>query len=715
MAAAALDGLLRPDSIAVVGASSRPDSYGYKAVSNLLDFGFGGRLYPVHPTADEVAGLPCYPTLADLPEQVDCAVVALPAAKVLPVLEEVAAHGASGAVVFASGFAEAGPEGRETQAAMRRLAQASGLKVCGPNGLGFVNVHDRIAAYGAPVPESTTPGGLAAVCQSGSVCILLNSLGRFGFTYLVSSGNEACVNAAEYLEFLAHDPATRVICCYLESVAEPERFAAAAAAVATAGKPVVALKVGRSDRGRAATVAHTGALTGSAAAHRDFFRRCGVVAVDDLDELIETAALLLGVAHPPRGRSVAIVNVSGGENGLTCDIAESVGLPLSDFSSATVDRLQELLPPYASVVNPFDAGSVMFDLDSYRRCLETIAADPDVAVLAVSQDCPPALGSEEAAIYRRLTGAAADLAPRLDKPLLCFTNSSNGVHPDVAEPLVRAGVPLLQGTRASLVAVRHLLDREAGGSAGAPLSPRPPAVADAAWRARLATGKPLPEREAKRFLTAHAVGTAADVLATSRDEAAEAARRFGRPVVLKVESPDVLHKTEAGGVRLNVASPEAAAAAYDDILASVTRHSADARIEGVSVQEMVMGGVEVLVGLSREEPFGLGLVVAPGGIFTELLDDAAFGLLPVDAARAETLIAETRLAKLLAGFRGAPPADIAALVELIVRFGEVAAAYGDLIQEADLNPVVVLPAGEGVRILDALILPRRPESEGNCP
>lgn len=702
--ASTLRDLLRPASVAVVGASARPESYGYKTLSNLIDFGFAGPLYPINPRAEEIRGLRCYPSLEALPEVPDCLVVALPAEKALSALEEGARHGARAAVVFASGFAESGEAGRERQRQLQRLAVETGMVVCGPNGLGFVNVRDRVAAYGAPVPEGTRAGDVAVVSQSGSVCILFNSLERFGFTYLVSSGNQAVVDLADYVGFLAEDDETRVIACYIESVPDPERLAAAAEQARAAGKHLVALKVGRSERGLRVTAAHTGALATPAAVAIDFLERCGFVAVHDLDELIEAVTLVRGADRPLRDAGVAILNVSGGENSLICDLAEDVGLELAPLASATRDSLAALLPEYASADNPFDAGAIMFDGDAYGAAVAALAGDPGVGVLAVCQDCPSGLGTDEAAIYRGLMEIVAEAAPGAPAVVAVFSSASGATHPGVAEPLTEASVPLLQGARPTLGALAAI---QRAARAAEPDAGVEQVAADPEWQRRFEDHRPLSEDESKAFVAAHGLPVPRSVLARTREDAVAAAESIGFPVVLKVSSSGVLHKTEAGGVRVGVADAGEVARAFDEIVASVARVVPDALVDGVIVEQFVAGGVEALVGVTASGPFGHALVVGVGGTLAELVDDSALAVLPVGAARAGRLVQGTRLAALLAGHRGSARADADALVALVARVAAIAAAYGDLIEAVDLNPVAVLAEGSGVCVLDALVIPRK--------
>jgi acyl-CoA synthetase (NDP forming) len=699
---------MRPRSIAVLGASPRANTLGNNAVANLQRFGFAGSIFPVHPSAPEVAGLRAYANLASLPTPPDCAVVALSSDKVVPSLADAATRGVRSAVVFASGFAESDEAGKLLQRELQALCARTGMVICGPNCLGLVNVTDRISLYSSSVPESLRAGGLAVVSHSGSGCIAISTLGRFGMSYMVSAGNAAVVDMAEYLEFLATDAATRVAALFMEQMRDPVRFAAAMAMMHRAGKPVIALKVGRSAKGAAASAAHTGSLAGSAEAYADFFRANGVIAVDDLDEMAESIALMLAVRRLPQGDGLGIISVSGGETAMLCDVADRAGLRLPDPGEEAKARLRVALPGFGTASNPLDTtGNAVYDVAVYEACMEALASDPGISMVAVAQDCSPGLSKLGSGNYRRIAETVATVAARLGKPVAFFNPTAGGLHPHVIEPFANTDVAVMQGTRASLIAIRRLFEyaqslRNPGREAPAA------AKADPQWRARLGSGAPFTEREAKLFLASCGIPVTRESLARSADEAVAAAASLGYPVVLKIESADIAHKTEAGGVRIGLGDGAAVATAYLEILANVKAMAPKASIAGVVVQEMVSGGVEMIAGLSRCEPFGMGIVAGTGGILVELVKDAALALAPVDRNRALELIGSTRAHKLLAGFRGAQAADVDAFADLLVALSSIAAAYGDLIEAIDLNPVSVLPAGRGVRVLDALVIPRKP-------
>jgi len=704
-----LQPLLEPKRVAILGASPRENTLGNNVVANLVRFGFSGGLYPIHPTATEVAGQRAYANIASLPEVPDCVVLALSADKVLQALEEAASHGVRAAVVFASGFAELGEEGRALQTSLQALCERTGLVICGPNCLGLVNIAQRTTLYSSSVPESVWPGGLAVVSHSGSGCIAISTLARFGLSHLVSAGNAAVLDMPEYLHYLAQAPETRAVALFMETMRDPAGFAYAMQAMHRAGKPVVALKVGKSKRGAAASAAHTGALAGSAEAHAAFFEAHGVISVNDLDEMTESLALMLNLRQRPSRGGIGIISVSGGETAMLCDIAEQLSISLPDLAPETHTQLRAVMPAFGTPSNPLDAtGNAVYDTRIYEACLEALASDPAIALVAAAQDCPPGLSKLGSGNYRRIAEATARVAARVDKPVAFFSMVAGGMHPHVLEPLHAANVPTLQGTRASLLAFQRALSHaERLQQLEDPAQPAPAHIdVQPHWHARLASGKALTEREAKNFLGDHGLAVTREVLARDIYEAIAAASRLKYPLVLKIESPDIAHKSEVGGVILGIENGDDLRVGFEQLLNNVRTKAPQARIDGVLIQEMIRGGVEMIAGLTQHPPFGMGVVVGSGGVLVELLQDAALALCPIHHDTAHQLVGRTRGAQLLAGFRGAPAADAPAFEQLVARLSAIGAAYGDVLEAVDLNPVAVLPLGAGARILDALVIPR---------
>jgi acyl-CoA synthetase (NDP forming) len=711
-----LDPLLSPRSIAVVGASDRPGA-GSLVLQNLRQLGFSGHVYPVNPKYKELSGWRCYGSLAELPGPVDSVAILLGARRVLPTLEEAVAAGARAAWVLASGFGEAGPEGEALQGQLAALARTHGIAVCGPNCVGLANLHAHAATYSVALPPGIRAGHVGAVVQSGAVCLgIANSNRGLGFSTLISSGNEAVLDNADYIAYLAGDPHTHVIIAFIEGFKSPAKFIWAAERARAAGKPLLVVKVGRSEVARRATLAHTGSLAGSDAVHDAVFRKHAVVRLDSLDELLETAELFLK-APLPAGPGVALLTLSGGQIGLIGDLLSGPDLQLPLLSDGARRALGDVLPAYSAIANPLDAwGAGNFE-QTYPACMQILAAEPDVHMVAVARDSSPGIAEPEIRQSLVIVDAAAEVAAQSGKPVLVFSNIANGIEPSVKARADAARLPLLQGTRTSLRAMRALIDyavmrdnRPTGRSGPQAETERSPLDGSAlvAIKQRLASQPAsLTERAGKQLLAAYGIPVTREVLARSADEACHLAGEFGAPVALKIESPDILHKTEAHGVLLSVSGEEAVRRGFDEILRNARAYRSDARIEGVLVQQMAPpGALEVIVGASCDPEFGPVIVYGLGGVLVELLKDASLRLAPVNRAEALAMINETRTTPLLRGYRGRPAADVEALADAICRLSHLAYDLRDDVLAVDVNPIMVLPAGQGVLAADALVVRR---------
>lgn len=690
----------------MVGASERPGSAGRLVLENLRHLEYDGAVYAVHPRHNRVLGFPCYPDLKSLPGPVDSVAVLLGAEKVLPILEEAVEIGAQAAWVLASGFAEAGPEGAARQAELARFAEASGLMVCGPNCIGMANLVDGAATYSVALGPATRAGSVSAVVQSGAVCLGLANAARFGFRCLISSGNEAVLDSADYIGYLADDPHTQVIVAFLEGISSPRKFTAAAQAAAEAGKPILVVKVGRSAAARRTVQAHTGSLAGSDAVCDAAFRRLGVVRLDTLDELVEAAELFLACPLPA-GDGVGLLSLSGGQIGLIADLAQDLELEFPTFSEEAQQALIEILPPYSPIANPLDAWGNGDLEENYPACVDVVSREERVHLLAVSRGTPSEVAPREVEQSLAVARAAVQARQQTGKPVLMFSNYSAGFQAQVKEALTDGGVPYLQGTRETLHALQAFVDygrfrrqRERPMSRGCP---SPPDLAD--WRERLRGMQgALSEIEGRRLLAAYGIPGPQEAVATTADEAVATAGRIGYPVVLKILSPDIQHKTEIGGVRMSLEDEAAVAAAFHEVMSAARRHHPQARLEGALIQEMAPDdAVEVILGVLRDPDFGPAVVFGSGGIMVELLKDSSLRLPPLSRDEAAAMIYETRGAQLLQGFRGRPPADVDALTDALVRLSQLAADLGDLIAALDVNPLMVLPRGQGVCAVDALV------------
>ncbi|MBM3573213.1 MAG: CoA-binding protein, partial [Alphaproteobacteria bacterium] len=449
--------LMAPRSVAVIGATERPQ-HGSMAFRNLTRAGFAGKTYAVNPRYQTVFGHPCYPDLKSLPEIPDCAVLAIAATALPGLLREAGTLGLRAAVVFSAGFAEAGEAGRALQRELADIANQYGIALCGPNCMGIVNLADRTAMYTALVPPDLPRGRVGVVAQSGSVTYLLMSSHRIKCSYVVSSGNQANTDAADYLTHLVEDDGTDTIALFLEAVPRPDAFLGAVMRAHERGKPIVICKPGRSQRSAEALVAHTGTLAGSYEVFTAFCRQFGLIQVDDLDDMVETLVLLSGPRRQVSRASLGAINCSGGENALVMDLGEAVGIDLPEFSADTAATLRAVLPSFATVQNPLDVtGTFYYDGDGFRRCLEVVARDPNIGMVLSVLDLPAERVAPEAAVFNEpIVNATAAAAGQVDKPVVFLSNLSGEVHPDMSAILAKARVPILEGTRKGLQAIRHM-------------------------------------------------------------------------------------------------------------------------------------------------------------------------------------------------------------------------------------------------------------------
>jgi len=693
---ASLERLFAPHAVAVVGASRDPDKVGYRVVENILKGGFEGPIYPVNPTAKEVLGVRAYPSLSDIGAPVDLAVIVLPAPLVLPTLEACAAQGIGAAIVISAGFKEVGGAGAQLEAALRKRVRELGVRVLGPNCLGLIVTDSKLnATFAKDMPPS---GGIAFVSQSGALCTaaLDWAVGlEIGFSALVSLGNKADLSEAEILEALADDPKTRVIVGYLEAVEDGQRFLQVAGETSRK-KPVVFFKAGTTEGGARAASSHTGALAGADRAYEAAFKQTGVIRARSLRELFDFARVFASLPLP-RGNRIAVVTNAGGPGIVAADACEGGALRLAALSDSTVTALKRVLPPTAALHNPVD---VIGDAtaERYQAALDAVAADPGVdGVLALAT--PQAMTDLE-----RFAQAVVQVGTGASKPVLAAFMAEASLK-EANRILLRGGIPDFPFPDEAVKALEAMV-RYAAGQARPPLPARLPA--DRARAAALLGGAidrgidALAESEAREVIAAYGFRGPRSARASSASEASDAAEQIGYPVVLKIISPQILHKSDVGGVRVGLANREAIDEAYAQMVARAGVAAPHASIDGVLVQEQVTGGREVILGMARDPQFGPLLMFGLGGIYVEVLKDVAFRIAPLAGGEAEAMIREVRAFPILQGVRGEAPADLAALVQDILRLSQLVTDFPE-ISEIDINPLFVKPAGEGTVALDARI------------
>jgi acetate---CoA ligase (ADP-forming) len=705
--------LLAPRSIAIVGASAT-NPYASRLIENLGDGGFGGPVYLVNPRQASLFGLPCHPSIEALPETPDLAILVVPQRAVLEVLDACGRRGIPAALIISAGFGEAGESGRRAQLDIRRIAQAHGMVVCGPNCLGIANARAPAMMHSytrLPVP----PGNLALVSQSGAMAfasVLSPAADRgVGFAVVVSSGNEAVVDTADYVGHFVDDPEVGVIASLLEGLraGRGRAFMEAAARAADAGKPILVCKVGRSDVGSRQVVSHTGSMTGSDAVYDAAFAQAGVIRVSDPDDLFEVASAFSRCAEP-RGEGIAILSTSGGLGVVLADKCGVHGLRLPPLSTETAQRLAQgdLFLVVGDLGNPLDIRGQ--GAQHLPELLELFIRDPRYHLITVALGLP-AVGERAVKIARDLV----DTAARTDKPLIVLwmgTRLDPAGRPtdlDGFRLLERSRVPVFASPDKCFKALRAMVDyhRFRRRRAERPATPALDGVDVVAARRFLADRQgTLDEADARTLLACCGIPGPRERLVSDADEAARAAKDIGYPVAVKVVSADLPHKTEAGAVKLDVADETALRRACADALDAVARRHPGACVRGLLVQEMVGDGREMVVGASRDPQFGPVVTCGLGGVFVEVLRDVQRRIPPIDAAEARSMIAGLAGVATLGAFRGRSAADVDAAVDVIRRIGQLALDLEDRIAEVEINPLMVTPSG--ALAVDALVVVREP-------
>ncbi|MBV9785069.1 MAG: acetate--CoA ligase family protein [Acidisphaera sp.] len=707
-----LDRFFAPRSLAIVGASDEA-YWSRNAYANLPAIGFSGRVVPVNPKRARVFGLDCIPTLRQLDSPVDLAYIAAPPGAISAVLEDAGAAGVRNAVIIAAGFSESGDAGRQLQRSLVDQARRHGITVLGPNCPGFLNVTDSVAAYGQQIPLGIPRGGVGVVLQSGALTTVMLKFSiahAIGLSKVICLGNEAMIQAADVLEYLIADPATRVIAMFLEQIREGGRFLALADRALLCGKAIVVLKAGRTPAGQKAALAHTGAVAGDEAVVDAALRQAGIVRVRSLEELLITAGLL-AQGYSLGGGRMAVVSASGGACDIIADRASDEGLALPAFSVETRAELQAYLPKFATVQNPLDTAAI----DTVRET-GTAAVPMDVVAEMVSRDpgfdfvlymgfnvvpqIEPEPGERDRNIARM--ELVRDMRCRAPLPVVPIGLTCLEAGPFAKRIYADNGIWMLPGIEFGLTALGHAVHWNA-------------ARQDAEPRARAVHSRPKPfagagkqgtwsEAEGRRLLESAGVPLVPATLATSAKEAVAAAERFGYPVVLKVCAAEIAHKSDIGGVKLNLGSAAEVGEAYAAVRAAGLKAARNG-IEGVLVVPMRPPGVELLAGVTVDSTFGPTLAVGLGGIWVETLRDVSLAVLPVSPPIIERMLESLRAKPILEGARGGPRIDLARAADAIWRCSQAALSLGDDLQALEVNPLWC--RNDRVEALDALVITGR--------
>lgn len=696
-----LNYLLKPKSIAIVGVTDKKGTYGWRAATYIPTSEIGDHVYYVHPSRSVLFGRKVYPNLSALPEVVECVVCCVNKKLVPGVLEEAGSLGTKAAVVYASGFNEEHTEeGIALEKELIAVAKKYDMEVCGPNTAGIVNKIDNVCLTvgDAKFKEKPIQAGIGLVGQSGFIVGNLNQMLGDNLAYAVGSGNGSVTYLEDYLHYYVEDEHVNCIGVYLEGIKDAGRFAEALCAAAKKRKPVVILKSGKSKKGAAAAASHTGNLAGSTQACESVFEKFGVISVDSLEEFVSMCKMfsVLG-ENLPKNDKIAAINFSGGENTLCADQAERVGIEFAAYDKETMAKIKELLPSFASVNNPLDATTDMFrDTEKFKKLLLLLEEVPEVGAITIGSELNEVLEAKDVTI----TSVIEELKNSekgYKKPIFLIPSFERQRNVEARLRMLELGVPLLTTGEVGYKSLSRLCRF---------VKYDPEKVTLELAYAGTTGGKKeaLSEYDSKRLLEKAGVRIPKQKVVKQISELETALEEIPFPVAMKIHSPDIMHKTEAGGVKLQITSLEEAKKAYNDILESCCAYKPDARIQGILVQEMVPAGMEMIIGVMNDAQFGQMLLVGMGGIFVEVFKDAALYPCPVNHAEAKKMIQSLKAYKMLTGYRGSTPCDIEALADMMVKISQYAAETKETLAELDLNPVFVYEEGKGVCAADALIV-----------
>jgi len=704
-----LEPFFYPQSIAVIGASQNPVKPNGIPLYLLSMFGYQGEVYPVNPKYDRVGGLKCYPSILEIEDPVDLAIIGVAAAQVLNVLEECAEKKVKAAIIFSSGFAEIGEEGKKQQEEIGRLAGKTGMRVLGPNCLGVLNYYNGSMAsffYTQKRTDLFYPETLSFITQSGGLGGIIYQMVvqlSIGFNYFVSTGNEADVSFSEVLEYLAGRDEVGIIAGYLEGLqGDGKLFIEACRNALEKKKLVTMLKVGRTASGAAAASSHTGAMVGEDRVYDGVFKQFGVLRADNVEQMNALIALY-ATGRLPAGKKMAVITISGGGGVVVADKCPEYGLEVVRLSDNTQQDLREFFPTFGAVANPVDLTSqLLVDSELFLRALRLVMRDPkvDVGGFFYNLEMP-----DQEAVQKII-----DVYKEFEKPLILFTwPTGQDYAVEAKNKLVQAGVPVIEHIPSGLWAISSLADwvqktkEEQARPAYTPGTEQKKALEQITEKTFQASSS-MSEWRSKLVLDAYGIPVTEEKLAVTESEAVKAAEAIGGPVAMKIMSPDILHKTEAGGVELNIAGPEEAGQAFERIVKAARHYKPEAVIEGVLVQEMLPKGLEVIIGVKHDPVFGPAVIFGLGGIFVEIFEDVATRIAPLSENDAREMIDEIRGKALLEGFRGGKPKDVDALVDILVKVSRLAVELEGSYQEIDINPLVVFEEGRGTMAADALIV-----------
>lgn len=688
--------LLAPESVAVIGASEK-EGFGGDTCRNILTYKKSlERVYFVNPKRENVFGIKCYKSISEIGDSVDLMIICTPQRTVIPLLEEGAKKGCRGAVIYASGYGELGTkEGRANEEALKEAAERLGIAIMGPNCAGFVNYINQVFAFAFISETRDRTGKVGVISQSGQLCLSMMESPGMLFSYIISAGNSKIVQTEDYFHFLIDNEDTKVIAAYIEGVRNPEKFIGALKKAVEKKKPVIILKAGRSAKSAEIAASHTGSLAGSDKSFDAVLKKFGAIRVDDLEELIAMSMLLSVLPSIPERDTYTVMSLSGGETAIAADVGYLNGIKYPDFEEATIEELKKRLPSYATPNNPLDmTASLSYDADLYAGALRTVANDKNIGMVIIGYTL--LFEIFDPAIHYMYKGIEKVVAEGCRKPIALMPFAENTRNPEYLKKLASIGVPVLPPPIYALKLLRYLSEYITFRSAKRSLETALPEREPEHIRA-------FSEYESKMLLSEYGIRMGEEQIVRSAKEAGELARKNpGRKYAMKIESPDIPHKSDVGGVRLNISGEEAAREAFDRIMESVGSKKPEAKINGILMGEMLRPGVEMIIGVKNDPQFGPMLMTGMGGIFVELFGDVALHPAPLEREDAVEMLKSLKSYRMLRGYRGAEACDIEAFADTMVKVSKFAADNKDRLKELDINPLFVYP--DGVGVADALII-----------
>lgn len=688
--------LLRPKKVAVIGASEK-SGFGGDTCRNIIKYQSNiDNVYFVNPKQESIMGKKCYKSISEIDDEIDLAVICTSQKTVVPLLKEAKTKGVGGAVVYASGYSEVGDEeGKEQERNLIEAAKELDIAVMGPNCGGYINFIDSTFSFAFVGDYANKKGKIGFISQSGQFCIDMLKNPEMKYSYAISAGNSRIVQMEDYMNFLLEDEDTKVIAMYLEGVKNPIKFEECLRKAAQIKKPIVILKAGRSPKGQETAASHTGSMAGSDKTYDAIFEKFGVIRVDDMQDLRSTSAILATLKTLPKNNKFGAMCVSGGETAVSADTGYMYGIEFPNFSHETLEKLSKLLPPYATPRNPLDMTSTLaYNTDRFADGITGVMSDENVDMCLIGFTISENVTVSNEIMFEGIKKASE----RMDKPIALMSFMETSRNKEFVERFINIGIPVLPTTKYGFSALKHLVEFVEYTSEDKDLELAIPDMTNKKETIALS------EYASKKMLSDYGVNVDLGMIVTSKEQAICEANKIGYPLVMKIESADILHKSDVGGVKLNIRNEKEVKNAYEEIMSSVSEKAPKAKINGILMQKMLNKGTEMIVGLNNDPQFGPMILVGMGGVFVEVFKDVSLYPVPLNKKEAEHMIKSLKSFKLLNGYRGGDVADIDALTEMIVSISDFAYKNKDNIKELDINPLFVYPEGEGVGIADALIV-----------